>query len=712
LQFSIGSSGQKFDEPSVKIAKKAAPIWYGPGTTPKVGGHSISNGMVYIGEPGSRYDSGAGCIIDPSLPVAPPIGGDVSEQMGYWPSYQSITPTARGAYLRWLSSGKSNPNVAIGYVFLYFYGLERRLLVDRCAADEEELLLAEIVRLRSLYARNHSFDSYSQRLIEAVEFLAQCRDGSLGNGYKPDLTKASGTMPVAMKVAIARKVMAGELLDFEWATGALLGLPWNVAPLNSSVVNGARQQFLALFRLRFEKTFPQGFRIRNRKTSRMLIKYQAASAGLSVDLTRLGDLQGLPDPETLNWTKLAWLATEICNSLESMAQALTRQPQRANSLWALTLCPPELATETSIEARTWLRQLTAPIALVNFGELARHAIGETAVKWTLRHHRLVVEALAPFRMSLEPDPAEGSEKLDDDTEVVVIVWDHEPAEPSAAFSIATAAALLVAEIARANVERTMVIEECWLNQLSDRVAFTADDMLRLQARLCWLRKGAVGLAKARKLLADAAPVDREFAAWSAVIAAQAAGSVEAAQVAMLESLCDKLNVPRRSLYSILHGAVAAAASPAAEPVTVNQGEPSKAYAIPRPPQPGKAGLDFQRLQHVRNETERVSSVLAQVFVEDAPIASVAVESTGSNDQFGGLDEAHASLAKQLIAQPLWVRADFEAIARHAGLMADGALEVINEWAFEHFDEPLFDDGDEIEINATVLQQMTDRPAGV
>ena len=236
--------------------------------------------------------------------------------------------------------------------------------------------------------------------------------------------------------------------------------------------------------------------------------------------------------------------------------------------------------------------------------------------------------------------------------------------------------------------------------------------MRLQARLCWLRKSNVGLPKARKLLADAATQDREFAVWSAVFAMQAAGPVEAAQVAVLESVCDKLDVPRRSLYSILHGAAAAAAAPAVEPVTVNQGEPARAYSIPRPPQPAKAGLDQERLLHVRKETERASSVLAQVFVEDEPVAPAVMASTESGGEFDGLDETHASFAQTLIAQLFWSRADFEAVAQRAGLMADGALEVINEWAFEHFDEPLLDDGDRIAINPIVLQEMTDRRGAV
>ena len=211
---------------------------------------------------------------------------------------------------------------------------------------------------------------------------------------------------------------------------------------------------------------------------------------------------------------------------------------------------------------------------------------------------------SPFWMSMEPDPAAGSEKLEDSTEVVIVAWDCVPAAPSGAFPVVAAVAILVAEIARANVERTVAIEESWFNLLSDRLSLPPGDMLRVQARLCWLRNSNHGLMKARKILAGATGQDREFAVWSAILAMQTAGSIEAAQIASLELLCDRLEVPRRTLYSILHGAVAAAASPAAEPVSVSQEAPATTFSIPRPPQPGKAGLDQDRLRRVRQETER------------------------------------------------------------------------------------------------------------
>ncbi|WP_369333374.1 TerB N-terminal domain-containing protein [Vibrio viridaestus] len=38
-----------------------------------------------------------------------------------------LTERCRGAYLDWIASERNNPGTPIGYVFIYFDGLERRI---------------------------------------------------------------------------------------------------------------------------------------------------------------------------------------------------------------------------------------------------------------------------------------------------------------------------------------------------------------------------------------------------------------------------------------------------------------------------------------------------------------------------------------------------------------------------------------------------------
>ena len=92
--------------------------------------------------------------------------------MGYWPSYSTIAPACRAAYLQWLADGRHAPDAYIGYVFLYFYGLERRLLVDSqrsaAARAERETLVAEVGRLLRIYGTNGSFRGYAEGLLAFV----------------------------------------------------------------------------------------------------------------------------------------------------------------------------------------------------------------------------------------------------------------------------------------------------------------------------------------------------------------------------------------------------------------------------------------------------------------------------------------------------------------------------------------------------------------
>jgi hypothetical protein len=77
--------------------------------------------------------------------------------LDYYPSYWDMDPDQRYVYLEWLMD-VSQP-VDMGYVFTYYYGLERHLLLGK-----RHLAFGEIVRLRR-YHKNRSFLNYSQNAM-------------------------------------------------------------------------------------------------------------------------------------------------------------------------------------------------------------------------------------------------------------------------------------------------------------------------------------------------------------------------------------------------------------------------------------------------------------------------------------------------------------------------------------------------------------------
>ena len=81
-------------------------------------------------------------------------------KLPYFPSYASLTPEQRWIYLNWLRNIEAN--VDIGYVFLFYYGLERHLVFGNY-----EQAFRIILRLRQNH-RNNSFLNYSSNALNAT----------------------------------------------------------------------------------------------------------------------------------------------------------------------------------------------------------------------------------------------------------------------------------------------------------------------------------------------------------------------------------------------------------------------------------------------------------------------------------------------------------------------------------------------------------------
>ncbi len=830
----------------------ALAAWQPKGTAVTVAGHRLSDGMIYVGHHHPSSPGGSPCFIDPALEVARSDPDAAGVGMPYWPSYSRIPPRCRLAYLQWLASGRSNASASIGYVFLFFYGLERRLFIDGADPGETAVIVAEVERLRRIYGASKSFAGYSTALLEAVELKRILSKPALLESYIPDLTAPAHAMPTALKLAIATRVARDQPLQFELAVGGLLGLPPETLPVDSRVLIHARTQLLAMLRSRFEAACPLGFKLAHRKDSKLELVHRCATAGLQVDLVAVSPSAArLPDPATLTWSKLVNLIVPLAKQLEPYAKRAAHRPHWTASLEALSLLPPEVraaaASGPAYQAAQWLQRLPKPLAEVPFTELAHHVLGEERASCTPRRHEKVCEALGTLALGVEPAPGMGTPTGSDDIVMVFPDVDAKTAR-SSAYHAAAVGAELVSAVSRINPAARESVEKAWLSAITQRLPITPAEQLRLKARLRWSGGATPSLARIRKGLADASSAERATVAWSAASAAAASGLVAREQVAVLEKVYDNLGLSRQDLYSTIHGAAAdlaanvpvsnsvlapgaldAAHSPTLaggehgsrtpvvgavaagtplqaspdwatvttrefaqfkspqpalrgavppvaagsqlkaphapddEPVFVAAGTSDVLHGIPAPPTtpvavptvpvadhvlPGQAGtdalpqeteasqtvedvveqpaplvggaavpglnapapaldprrassLDEERLRQIRAETERVSAVLASVFLEDEPPAQVSLPATVQGD-LPGLDPMHGKLVRILGQSSTWSRADFEKEAALCGLLPDGALEVINEWAYDQFDDALIEDGDPLTVRLELL----------
>jgi TerB-C domain len=108
----------------------------------------------------------------------------------------------------------------------------------------------------------------------------------------------------------------------------------------------------------------------------------------------------------------------------------------------------------------------------------------------------------------------------------------------------------------------------------------------------------------------------------------------------------------------------------------------------------------------------VSALLAGVFVEaETPNAAsiqtvnteLPLETHPQEGLLPGLDFKHQQFLAELLQKPSWTRAELKATAAKVRIMLDGALERINEGAFDLIGEPLTEGDDPVYVQQNILE---------
>lgn len=148
--------------------------WVPPGSSLAVISLVIPDGMVYVNTGSQAAEISA---IKPALSVG--LIADFRPQT-MKPSallpYRRLSPAARAAYLRWHADGRKKPDVAINFVYLFFTGLERRVLgqlqKSRQVADLP-LLRGEVDRLLTVYGRDPLLKQQAANFLDLLAYVEE-----------------------------------------------------------------------------------------------------------------------------------------------------------------------------------------------------------------------------------------------------------------------------------------------------------------------------------------------------------------------------------------------------------------------------------------------------------------------------------------------------------------------------------------------------------
>jgi uncharacterized tellurite resistance protein B-like protein len=686
--------------------QKADSRWVPAGESVTVSGFSLPGGMLYVGSALGRYDAQEPSLLNAKLRIAKSYVDIEERLMSYWPSFHSISPEARRGYLQWLEGGRRDPLADTGYVFLFFYGLERRALVDAVSDPqlkaESPLIIKEVQRLLSIYGESRSFRGYAESFLDYVSNTTV--DPNLYLGPPPQVAAYSYEMPLPLRIGLGQHASNKRPLDADWA------LAWALADPNISKrtpVTRCKEVFSTLFKLKYESSHPAGLILAQNKT-KLKTSYRPASAVLTAPLLNVGDL---PDVMATSGTrKSLQLLVELCTSeLEPYSRYLGRNPESAEALEGLLQLPVTLWPAT---ARTELDELQSKIGddliVMSFGELA----GRFKSAGALSRDKVLAlaRALESLHIGMEPDVLAGSRTPKAEDRIALFVTQPEDGSlrASAAYNAASVTLDLASSVASADGDTSNEEVTLLAQHIDSWSHLSVAHRKRLKAHLQIQIQQPSTLASLKKKL-DPLTVEakRSIASFLAHLA-QADGIVSPSEVKLLERVYKALQLDSQLLYSDLHGAASGTSIPPVKPATSStQSEPGTQSAAS-----AKQGfvLDHERIAELQRETAEVSALLAQVFTDDqAEEPEQSVESvksaTETSADVAGLDLEHSAFLRLLISRAEWSRSELEAAASDMELMLDGALEQINDMAFERFDMPVTEGDDPIEINTDILEEL-------
>lgn len=661
--------------------------WIPPGGSFELGGRTITGGMVYVGTSlPAGYGSPDPCLIDKSLSLGAPLPLSI-RSMGYWPSYSDINSSDRATYLEWLATGRSDPRADVGFVFLFFYGLERRVLIDGktdpLVKAELPVIAKEVERLLSIYSISHSFQTYATSFLDVIR--VEIGTERLYDKPVPDL-------PVLFELPLYIRIALGQASRDEVPLPVELAMSWlDYAPgyFKRTAARRCPDEYEKHFIETYRSVYGAGMKLPKNR-SRLKLVYRPASAGFRDQREISKSFSDLPDVTAVTgpFDKLCELATQVTDDLDAFSRFMGKTPELREK--AIHLLPFSLWPDNAKSGVLALKEQVAS-GYVNytvrafFDQLGMDAEGSKAELLSL-HRVLDVNGIA-----LEPDIDNGAKLPKANEHLVLFAKPDGGSSDSLAYRTAQLTLRLAATMVHADGEFSKEERDFLLAQIDTWKDLTSAERVRLGAHMELAALEPMSFAALKKKIEPLSLENRERLAEFMATLARMDGVVSPDEVKVLEKAYKALGIDADRVFSDLH-ATATTGRTAASDKTVG------------------VRLDPTRVAALQKDSEKVSELLSSIFKEEETVKpQLPVEepepATG-NGLLLGLDKQLTALAHLLLSRPVWTRQELTDAAADMDLMLDGALERINEAAFDAHGIPFFEGEDPLEINPELVETIS------
>lgn len=712
--------------------------WIGWQEKTTVHNRSISGGFFYLSERDSgEFGRGnpAEVILDKEAALSQTLPYSLDcykdDSLGYWPSYSKLSIRCRGVYLDWLASTRDNPKIPLGYVFIYFSGLEYRIINEHKSVNDVEFttIYKEVVRLYNTYGNNYSFADFSSKFASYMRALRPELIKSYDDSRIQETSSITNKAESGVDLQIAKKIRDDKPITPE------LALAWVKRSNQFSITTVHKRmesEFEFLFTDSFNTEFPNGLVLKNNGSSLSRV-YKPSNSAISETVF---PFSALPNPQTyaVPFRKLMGIAERSGAALATASRYLGKTTNNRNSLDFIALLPPALIAHKATDndsmmngLKDWTyRVLARDGGLTTTTELwskiKKPLINDSKTassddKSFQKDSRSMAAVLEALGYGVAPDNRYHDEDMSRFESIVLFKgWHEDDILVGPSYYDAKSIIALACVIAKTNEDKPN--ESVDLTQIdvfgtTDAIMAGIDKHLDItEYEVSSLRAYALWRLTNNNSKVQLKPKKDHF---RTITDLEAANLI--IEVAFSDANFNKHRINKaQKVYVYLGG------SKSGLPSIIHRLQTSGGIAGEE--QSSGAVLNFDKLKRYENETKNSAQMLNTVFSDDPETliepklnsdkanTMTPIETPKQTDaavlneaQDDGLDSAHRQLYQTLIQKEVWSRDEVAEMCKELNLMLSGAIETINDWSFDRIDEAVIEEDNDITIDIESVEEL-------
>lgn len=698
--------------------------FFGPGTVVNLGFGSLASPLVYA--TGGKFDQlRDASLIELGLVVAKQ--SDSSERLGYWPSYHNCSPGQRAAYLQWLYGGRTHQVAELGYVFIFFYGLERRIVID---GQDHESVARELIRLLPMFEKSNSFAGYATRLLWLTIYLSIDCGGMPADVIVDAISVTNRWRDGSLELYLAYFSRTRGILDgqacYAWAEQ-------DQRAMKSIVCVRHADKFKELFIRKVQDAFPEGVPFPPTTRNKAISYHPASSTLLSAPqqmVKVVGQMMPTLEPRRAPCSKLIQIWNDCIEQLKAFDRAYRKATSEITSETYEAL-PIELRDGDHPELEQWNRLISRVTdengwALVSVNELARIKGISERTSLTKPQTLSILNTADVLGFAIEPDCRISGKNFRWNEPVAIFKCEMALRDERSIEKFRTAAFLL--ELGLSVAVSDNEVDERELEAIECHIEAELDLAPELSKRLSAQRH--LMIAKGPKLstvpqtFLNALSKNQRKAIGSYLVSVAAADKfVTNKEKNILRAAFQKLSLPLDMLAELLAPYEPATAELQMAATTAVDQVSAEAPV-----------LDFDRIRRIREETRHVQNLLHDVItmsfegsdellaLEKVDVADETVEAFVADEaaittvptspiaaqcldsRFATVPHRYQAFCSKLVMQNRWNIREAQELARSEGLMFSAALETINDWSTDAFGDWLVEEADtDLIIHLTLLE---------